>query len=244
MAKKKTAKKEEPVTAAVELADEYDAPRYTTWIPDNMPVGGKSNSTEQLNDHPTEHNHSAEAISDIVDHFANLHLYVKSAAALGVDGNLNVDGLIYVAGPDGARSLIKSTPNRRIFTIKPDSVDASPTFFLHGETDASTDIMSIKDSGGDYTIRLVASSGGADLAITGQYSDSEGPIRTFAIADGIDTADILERADTAKMPVIDAEGAEFPNSEAESLTVNEVITALLAKVTELSARIEALETDA
>jgi hypothetical protein len=92
MAKKKTAKKEAPVTADEMPVGEYDATRYTPWIPGNMPVGGKSNSTEQLNDHPTEHNHSAEAISDIVDRFADLRLYVPASNSCGVDGDLRVDG--------------------------------------------------------------------------------------------------------------------------------------------------------
>ena len=93
MAKKKTAKKEAPVTADVEVpVEEYDATRYTPWVPGNMPVGGKSNSTEQLNDHPTEHNHSAEAISDIVDRFADLRLYVPGVNSCGIAGDLKVDG--------------------------------------------------------------------------------------------------------------------------------------------------------
>jgi hypothetical protein len=92
MAKKKTAKKEAPVTADEMPVEEYDATRYTPWTPGNMPVGGKSNSTEQLNDHPTEHNHSAEAISDIVDRFADLRLYVPASNSCGVDGDFKVDG--------------------------------------------------------------------------------------------------------------------------------------------------------
>jgi hypothetical protein len=92
MAQKKTAKKETTVTADEMPVQEYDATRYTPWTPGNMPVGGKSNSTEQLNDHPTEHNHSAEAISDIVDRFADLRLYVPTSNSCGVDGDLKVDG--------------------------------------------------------------------------------------------------------------------------------------------------------
>jgi hypothetical protein len=101
MAKKKTAKKEAPATVDELPVEEYDATRYTPWVPGNMPVGGKSNSTEQLNDHPTEHNHSAEAISDIVDRFADLRLYVPAANSCGVDGNLKVDGQIIATGGGG-----------------------------------------------------------------------------------------------------------------------------------------------
>jgi len=57
-----------------------------------MPIGGKSNSTEMLNDHPTEHNHAASAVSDIVDRFADLRLYVPGANSCGIAGDLKVDG--------------------------------------------------------------------------------------------------------------------------------------------------------
>ena len=64
---------------------------------------------------------------------------------------------------------------------------------------------------------------------------------TFGIAEGIDTADVLDRAETATMPVIDDEGLATTDDEVESVTVNEVITALLVKVKQLEERIEALE---
>jgi len=60
----------------------------------------------------------------------------------------------------------------------------------------------------------------------------------FNIADGIDTRDVLERAETATMPALDDEGVT--TTDAEGVTVNEVVTALLAKVKELSAEIEEL----
>ena len=102
MAKKKTAKQEAPVTD--DVAEEYDATRYTPWVPGNMPAGGKANSTEQLNDHPTEHNHSAAAISDIVDRFADLRLYVPAANSCGVDGDLQVDGQFIAKGSGSPQS--------------------------------------------------------------------------------------------------------------------------------------------
>jgi hypothetical protein len=61
----------------------------------------------------------------------------------------------------------------------------------------------------------------------------------FGIADGINTRDVLDRAETATMPAFDAEGVA--TTDVDGLTVNEVVTALLAKVKELSARIETLE---
>jgi hypothetical protein len=65
----------------------------------------------------------------------------------------------------------------------------------------------------------------------------------FGIADGIDTADVLDRAETATMPAPDAEGVATADVEAESLTVNEVVTALLAKVKEQSEQIAILSAD-
>ena len=61
----------------------------------------------------------------------------------------------------------------------------------------------------------------------------------FNVADGIDTADVLDRAETATMPVVDDEGVA--TTDAETVTVNEVMTALLAKVKQLSAEIEELK---
>jgi hypothetical protein len=61
----------------------------------------------------------------------------------------------------------------------------------------------------------------------------------FRAAPGIDTRDVLDRAEVATMPAPDAEGVA--TADVESLTVNEVMTAMLAKIKELSARIETLE---
>ena len=80
-----------------------------------------------------------------------------------------------------------------------------------------------------------------DLTVDGTITDVNGPVRSFAIADGIDTADVLDRAETATMPALDDEGVATTDAEVEAITVNEVVTALLAKVKELSARIEAME---
>ena len=71
--------------------------------------------------------------------------------------------------------------------------------------------------------------------ITGQVA--------FGITEGIDTADVLDRAETATMPAFDGEGVATTDAEVESLTVNEVMTAMLAKIKELSARIEELESN-
>jgi len=65
--------------------------------------------------------------------------------------------------------------------------------------------------------------------------------KTFNIADGIDTRDVLERAETATMPALDDEGVATTDADVDGLTVNEVVTALLAKVKELSAEIKELK---
>jgi hypothetical protein len=64
---------------------------------------------------------------------------------------------------------------------------------------------------------------------------------TFIVAGDINTADVLDRAETATMPVLDDGGVATTDADVESLTVNEVVTALLTKVKELSAEIEELK---
>ena len=83
-----------------------------------------------------------------------------------------------------------------------------------------------------------------DLKVNGTINGQS----AFGIAEGIDTADVLDRAETATMPVVDEEGVATADVDVESLTVNEVVTALLAKVkqqseqiADLSERIEVLE---
>ena len=56
-----------------------------------------------------------------------------------------------------------------------------------------------------------------------------------------DTADVLDRAETATMPVLDEEGVTTTDEQTDIVTVNEVVTALLAKVKQLEGRLAALE---
>ena len=77
------------------------------------------------------------------------------------------------------------------------------------------------------------------LRVEGTFNPVGGT--AFGITEGIDTADVLDRAETATMPAPDAEGVATADVEAESLTVNEVMTAMLAKIKELSAEIEELK---
>ena len=61
----------------------------------------------------------------------------------------------------------------------------------------------------------------------------------FGIPNGIDTSDILDRAETATMPDLNDE--DVVASGDGLITVNEVMAAMLAKIKELSERIEELE---
>jgi hypothetical protein len=79
------------------------------------------------------------------------------------------------------------------------------------------------------------------LQVDGTITDKNGPVRSFATADGINTADVLDRAETATMPVLDDEGVATTDADVDVLTVNEVVTALLLKVKELTAEIEELK---
>ena len=94
---------------------------------------------------------------------------------------------------------------------------------------------------GFYLVASGTAGVAGNLQVDGTITDVNGPVRSFAIADGIDTADVLDRAETATMPVVDDEGVATTDAEVESLTVNEVITALMLKVKQLEERIEALE---
>jgi hypothetical protein len=58
---------------------------------------------------------------------------------------------------------------------------------------------------------------------------------TFGITEGIDTRDVLERAETATMPAVDEEGVA--TADVKGVMLNDVVTALLLKVKELSATV-------
>ena len=63
----------------------------------------------------------------------------------------------------------------------------------------------------------------------------------FGIADDIDTQDVLDRAEVATMPVVDDDSVAATDADVDVLTVNEVVTAMLAKIKELSAEIKELK---
>ena len=111
----------------------------------------------------------------------------------------------------------------------------------------------VSGGGGDY-LPLTGGTVTGDLQVDGLIKARGGTL-AFGIAEGIDTRDVLDRAEVATMPAVDDEGAATADAEVGSVTVTEVVTALLAKVKEqgteiatltatvdaLTARIETLE---
>ena len=121
----------------------------------------------------------------------------------------------------------------------------APSYGFEGDTEGlglygSTDTQWLRlTAGGLWRVQV-----GTDQVIIKPDLLVQGTITgtlAFGIVDGIDTRDVLERAETATMPAVDDEGVATTDAEVESVTVNEVVTALLAKVKQLSARIEELE---
>jgi hypothetical protein len=156
---------------------------------------------------------------------AETNQLVLGGAGVRVGTDLQVDGTLLLPGqtriyantadPDwnGLRGRIGGTQAFDFYdAVHPNYIYRSLRVRAHG------------DGNGDLTV---------DGTITGTLA--------FGIAEGIDTADVLDRAETATMPALDEEGVATTDADADGLTVNEVVTALLAKVKELSARIEELE---
>jgi len=78
-----------------------------------------------------------------------------------------------------------------------------------------------------------------NLKVSAEIHDGLGPLRTYRFVPDVDTQDVLDRAEVATMPAPDDEGVA--TADVESLTVNEVVTAMLAKIKELSAEIKELK---
>ena len=115
---------------------------------------------------------------------------------------------------------------------------------IYNTNSAGREFMVIGDGASGTQIQLHGNNDSTrpgKVNITGQLLVNGSPLGLFSIADDIDTADVLTRAETATMPVVDDEGVATADADVEGITVNEVVTALLAKVKELSARIEMLE---
>ena len=116
-------------------------------------------------------------------------------------------------------------------------IDLAPTGHFYVRTASNHPTGSSSSPLISFTVTDTQTTVNGDLQVSGAINGT----LTFGIAPGIDTADVLERAETATMPVVDEEGVATTDAEVESITVNEVVTALLAKVKELSAEIEELK---
>ena len=146
---------------------------------------------------------------------------VKAYGDLQVDGTINAaagKGLIFGGNWQTARIYNTDSAGREFMVIGDGT--SGTQIQLHGNNDSTRP---------------------GKVNITGQLLVNGSPLGLFSIADDIDTADVLTRAETATMPVVDDEGVATADADVEGITVNEVVTALLAKVKELSARIEMLE---
>ena len=152
-----------------------------------------------------------------------------------VTGNLQVDGTTTFGGIVFANDRMiqdVDTLSSKYFRGRAGRVPGFPTYSFVEQAEAGFYLA-------DAANKTVGMLG--NLLVHGTITDVNGPVRSFAIADGIDTADVLDRAETATMPVVDDEGVATTDAEVESVTVNEVVTALLVKVKQLEERIEALE---
>ena len=119
---------------------------------------------------------------------------------------------------------------------------ATPSYGFAGDTEGLGLYASVPSqwlrftTGGEFRLQVHESAVivYTDLTVTGTINGT----LAFGIAPDIDTADVLDRAETATMPATDEDGI----ATEDVLTVNEVLTALLDEVRTLNARLNALET--
>jgi hypothetical protein len=182
------------------------------------------------------HNHDEFAL---VEHD---HDYLPLAGGT-LTGDLTLDGAVYVSGgtvPAGIAS--QSGADRQVLTVYSSTGSdryESPYISMYGANDSNAPnkgSMLFFTGLGVEKVRFDNS--GVDIAndltVHGRiYGNVYGPAG-FWLTDGIDTADVLDRAETATMPAPEEAGVD-------GLTVNEVVTAMLAKIKELSAEIKELK---
>jgi len=159
----------------------------------------------------------------------NTGIYRAASGVVGVSGDLQVDGAVSVGSGrfltfngQWAGGRIYNTPSaNREFMIIGDGASGAAVE-IHGNNDSNASKRGKVNITGDLLVNGIG-------------------VSRFNVADGIDTRDVLERAETATMPVLDEEGVATAGADVESLSVNEVVTALLLKVKELSAEIKELK---
>ena len=147
-------------------------------------------------------------------------LFRAASGVVGVSGDLQVDGQINF-GARGAGPIINLFHNP----------DGSNKYGFGLNTNLVAFWAGGKQVGGFDSL--------GNLYLDGTVLATRGV--AFSIATGINTADVLDRAETATMPVLDDEGVATADADVDVLTVNEVVTAMLAKIKELSAEIKELK---
>jgi len=148
-------------------------------------------------------------------------------------------GTLWLAGGKSLSSIYGyDDPTRTVLRLVSggDHVSHGAMLSMYGGDDADSPHMVRFHTNNKTTFELNADQSATlfgDLQVDGEIRGT----LAFGIADGIDTADVLDRAETATMPALDDDGVTTTDVEVESVTVNEVVTALLAKVKELSATV-------
>ena len=175
---------------------------------------------------------------------------------LQVDGSVSMgDGkAVYFGGNwEGCRIFNTVTANREYMVLGNGTVGAQINLYGLNDDISKGNILFYAgeaEGGGARTVGRWDGPTGSFIA----YRDAEvrgnltvnGKVNgqsVFGITEGIDTADVLERAETATMPAPDEEGVATTDADLDSITVNEVVTALLAKVKEQSEQIAILSAD-
>ena len=163
-----------------------------------------------------------------------------------VNNDLQVDGQIkatdgggkdapaFQIGPDKAMGMFGSIASQWIrFTT-----DGEYRFQIGAEKATAYGDLQVNGAVQVPNARTDPSTNAPNLYVTTsgtvKHTTFQAAPKTFNIADGIDTRDVLERAEVSTMPAPEEAGVE-------GLTVNEVVTALLLKVKELSADIKELK---
>jgi hypothetical protein len=175
-----------------------------------------------------------------------LHLRSDKALILqGVDGvrllqsDLTVDGKIQasnlqVDGNVGFKISSSNTPGYEVGELKAGD-GASLRLYSEGDANYANRILvngALLDLDGSCSLLVRGNATvKGDLQVDGTITGT----LAFGITEGIDTRDVLERAETATMPAVDEEGVA--TADVKGVMLNDVVTALLLKVKELSATV-------
>ena len=225
-----------------------------------MVIGNRSDNGAQLNlygDNGNDEGHARiytggnEALN--IDKDQNTRLRGDLEIDGKIDGTTTIDGSIYdgyelyLSGGGGGRSVLSNNTgvNRELLQIRghlPEGVGAGDALQyaaginVYGDTDTSSPGQIRMYTGNQTRLKITID------GVTTIYGTFVAPNTLFGIANGIDTADIRNRAQTATMPALDDDDDDDDAASDlnDVVTVNEVVTALLAKVRQLEDRLAAL----